>query len=85
MAETRIWRVSLIDGTRAVDGAAARAGRPGRRSHRRGVRLWALLNAQAVMHGRTGGPHDVSVIEDDRQRLAARRETARGARSAAGG
>ena len=73
MAETRIWRASALDGIRAADGAAARAGRTGRRRHRWGVRLWALLNAQAVMNGQTGGPHDVTVIEDDHQRLAARR------------
>jgi hypothetical protein len=35
-------------------------------------RLWTILNAQALIHGRTGGPDDVAFVEDDRPRLARR-------------
>jgi len=65
MAVTTIWRASRM---RAADGrASAASGRPSRR-HRAGHRLWALLNAQAVLNGTAG-----TLIEDDRQRMAARR------------
>jgi len=71
MIDTRIWRASR---TRAAEGRTSLAsgrGDPGRRA---GRRLWTLLNAQALIHGTTGGPDDVTVMEDDRRRLAARRE-----------
>jgi hypothetical protein len=36
------------------------------------LRLWALLNAQALIRGATGGSGDIAFAEDDRQRLARR-------------
>ena len=44
-----------------------------RRSRRLGRQLWALLNAQALLNGTAAGRGDVAVMEDDYQRLAARR------------
>jgi hypothetical protein len=72
MAVTQIWRAA---GRRAADGrASTRHGRRGRgRSHRAGDRLWALLNAQALLNGTTGTAGGVALIEDDRRRMAARR------------
>ena len=70
MAGTQIWRASRI----GTAGGRASAGN-GRLSHghRVGLRLWALLNAQALLNG-TAGPRDgVARIEDDRWRMAARR------------
>jgi hypothetical protein len=43
------------------------------RRNRAGERLWALLHAPALLGGTAGGPDDVTFIEDDRRRLAARR------------
>jgi len=53
----------------AVDGGA-RPGSPGPRRRPRG-RLWALLHAQALLSGLNA---DVLGIEDDRGRMAGRRE-----------
>jgi hypothetical protein len=50
----------------------ASAGRR-RRSRRTGHRLWAVLNAQALLNGTAGTPGGVLPVEDDRRRLAARR------------
>ena len=36
-------------------------------------RIWALLNAQALLSGTAGTPGGVLPVEDDRWRLAARR------------
>lgn len=55
----------------ADDRAPATAGRR-RRSRRAGHRLWALLNAQALLNGTAGTPGGVLPAEDDRRRLAAR-------------
>ena len=44
-----------------------------RRSRRAGHRLWALLNAQALLSGTAMPPGGVLPAEDDRRRLAARR------------
>jgi hypothetical protein len=68
MVETPIWRASR---TRAAGGRTSAASGTGDRG-RAGLRLWTLLNAQALIHGTIGGPGDVAVIEDDRRRLAAR-------------
>jgi hypothetical protein len=38
-----------------------------------GRQLWSLLHAQALLNGTAGGRGDVTVIEDDYRRLAARR------------
>jgi hypothetical protein len=70
MAVTQIWRASRM---RAGDGRAPTAGGRRSRSHRAGPRLWALLNAQAMLNGAAGAPGGVALIEDDRRRLAARR------------
>jgi hypothetical protein len=53
-------------------GGGARPGmrRPGMRRRTRG-RLWALLHAQALL---SGPATDVADIEDDRRRMAGRRE-----------
>ena len=39
--------------------------------------LWTLLHAQALLQGTVGGAGGVVTAEDDRWRLAARRETTR--------
>jgi len=55
----------------AGDRAPAPAAR--RRRSRAGHRLWAVLNAQALLNGTAGTPGGVLPVEDDRRRLAARR------------
>jgi hypothetical protein len=69
MAETPIWRISR---TGAADGRASTARGRGGRGHRAGLRLWTLLNAQALLNGTAGTRDDAAVIEDDRWRMAAR-------------
>ena len=78
MIETRIWRAPP-----ACAGAefAPQARRAETRGPRWRERLWAILNAQALIRGAAGGPDDVAFIEDDRQRLRSRS----GFGSAAGG
>jgi hypothetical protein len=56
----------------ADDRAAAATGR-GHRGRRPRHRLWALLNAQALLSGTAMPPGGVLPAEDDRRRLAARR------------
>jgi hypothetical protein len=70
MAVSQIRRASRI---RTADGRASMTS--GRRSgsHRAGLRLWALLNAQALLNGAAGTAGGVALIEDDRRRMAARR------------
>jgi len=69
MAVPQIWRAPRI---RAADGRASTAsGRRGR-GRRAGPRLWALLNAGALLNGTAGAPDGVALIEDDRRRMAAR-------------
>ena len=70
MAVTQIWRASRM---RAADGRAPAASGGCSRSHRAGRRLWALLNAQALLNGTAGTPGGVVLVEDDRRRMAARR------------
>ena len=69
MIETRIPRVFP---EHIADDLAPRARRdqPHRRTWR--LRLWTLVNAQALIRGAAGGPDDVAFIEDDRRRLARR-------------
>jgi hypothetical protein len=62
MAETHIWRASR------VRVAGGRAG--GGRAPRFAVRIWALLNAQALIRG-PGGGHAWAAVEEDHRRLAA--------------
>jgi hypothetical protein len=57
--------------TCAAGGRASTAG--GRRNGRARARLWALLNAQALLSGAAGNPAGTALIEDDRGRMAARR------------
>ena len=47
-----------------------------RSKSRLAMRLWALLHAQALLRGSIGGAGGVLNAEDDRWRLAARRESA---------
>lgn len=70
MAITHIWRGSRI---RAADGRTSTAGGGCGPSHRAGHRLWALLNAQALLNGTAATPGGVALAEDDRRRMAARR------------
>jgi hypothetical protein len=69
MAGTQIWRASRAGA--AGGRAPARSGR-GSRRHRAGLRLWTLLNAQALLNGTAGTPDGAASIEDDRQRMAGR-------------
>jgi hypothetical protein len=70
MAGTQIWRVSRIG---AAHGRARTASGRGSRGRRAGLRLWTLLNAQALLNGTAGTPDGAAYIEDDRWRMAARR------------
>jgi len=68
--------VSQIAGASRRRAANGRASRPSGlrcRSDRAGQRLWALLNAQALLNGGAGTPDGFALIEDDRRRMAARR------------
>lgn len=69
MAVTQIWRGSRM---RAAGGRASTASGGRGRSHRAKHRLWALLNAQALLNGTAGTPGGAALIEDDRRRMAAR-------------
>jgi hypothetical protein len=66
MAETRIWSASRI---RPAGSRASATGATRGRGRRAGLRLWALLNAQALINGPAGTPGDVAFIEDDRRRM----------------
>lgn len=70
MAVTQIWRASRI---RAADGRASTTGDRRSRNHRAAHRLWALLNAQALLNGTAGTPGGVAHFDDDYRRMAARR------------
>jgi hypothetical protein len=69
MIETQIREASPAC---AADDFAVRTRRSETRARPWRLRLWALLNAQAVIRGRAGGPDEIAFIEDDRQRLARR-------------
>jgi len=69
MAQTQAWRASRIRRAHGETPAAS----DGVSRNRAGVRLWALLHAPALLQGTAGGPDDVTFIEDDSRRLAARR------------
>ncbi len=58
---------------RAAGGRASTAGGRGSRSYRAGLRLRALLNAQALLNGTAGTPDSTALVADDRQPMAARR------------
>ena len=58
---------------RAAGGRASTAGGRGSRGYRAGLRLWTLLNAQALLNGTAGPPDSAALVEDGRQRMAARR------------
>lgn len=70
MAETQAWRAGRI---RQAYGEASVARGGDRRRYRAGVRLWALLHAPALLRGAADEPRDVTFIEDDYRRMAARR------------
>ena len=70
MAGTQIWTASRM---RPARGRASVASGRGSRSHRMGLRLWTLLNAQALLNGTAGNPGDTAFIEDDYRRMARRR------------
>ena len=70
MAETQAWRAGRI---RETYGRAPATGGGERRRFRAGARFWALLHAPALLRGAAGDRHDVTFIEDDYRRLAARR------------
>jgi len=53
------------DGANAADSSKSRLA----------MRLWALLHAPALLRGTIGGTSSALTAEDDRWRLAARRET----------
>jgi len=69
MAETQAWRAG---GIRRAYGEKSATGGMQHRRPRAGARLWALLHAPALLRG-AADPHDVTFIEDDYRRLAARR------------
>jgi len=58
---------------RAANGQASGLSGMRCRSDRAGHRLWALLNAQALLNGTAGTPDGFALIEDDRRRMAGRR------------
>jgi hypothetical protein len=70
MIETGISRardaIAVGDGASTADSSNSRLA----------VRLWTLLHAQALLRGTIGGAGGASYVEDDRRRLAARRESA---------
>jgi hypothetical protein len=70
MTGTQIWTASRM---RAAGGRASTVSGRGIRSHRMRLRLWTLLNAQALLNGTAGAPDGAALIEDDRWRMAARR------------
>jgi len=70
MAVNQIRKASRV---RAAGGRASTAVGRRNRSHRVRPRLFALLNAQALLHGAAGTPGGAALIEDDHRRLAARR------------
>ena len=63
--------------TRPSMAGGAGGGSAGRSRNRLAVRIYALLHAQALLCGTVGGPGGALYVEDDRRRLAARRESAR--------
>ena len=70
MAESQAWRAGRI--RQAYREASAAGGGESRR-HRAAAQFWALLHAPALLRGAAGDRHDVTFIEDDYRRLAARR------------
>jgi hypothetical protein len=70
MAITEIWRASRI---RVADGRAPTVSARRNRTQWARPRLWALLNAQALLDGTAGTLGGGVPIEDDRRRMAARR------------
>lgn len=68
MIETRTGPARRAAGAGGPDAADAS-------TNRLAMRLWTLLHAQALLRGPAGGAGDVLTAEDDRWRLAARRES----------
>jgi hypothetical protein len=74
MAGIQIWKASR---TRAAGRGASLVSGGSTRGWRAGLRLWTLLNAQALINGTTGTPDYVAFIEDDRRRMQAAAERPR--------
>jgi hypothetical protein len=72
MVATQFGRDSRVG---ADDGRASTASGTRSRGRRAGSRLWALLNAQALLTGAAGPRGAAGLIEDDRRRMAGRRVT----------
>jgi hypothetical protein len=68
MTVTQSWRAARVGST--VERTAVSGSRS--RNHRAAVRLWALLNAQALLNGTAGSLDGGALSEDDRWRMAAR-------------
>jgi hypothetical protein len=69
MVETQIWRAAPVC---AADDLAVGARRSETRDRPWRLRLWALLNAQALIRGAIAGPEDIAFVEDDSHRVARR-------------
>jgi hypothetical protein len=70
MTITQSWRAARA---RTVPGRASAVSGRRSRDHRAAVRLWALLNAQALLNGTAGTLDGGGLSEDDRWRMAAPR------------
>jgi hypothetical protein len=69
MAITQIWtgsRVNAAGGREPVAGGGSLGRRAGRQ-------LWTLLHAQGLLNGTAGSRDVVTLVEDDRGRMSARR------------
>jgi hypothetical protein len=70
MIQTGIRRIPDTSAVGNRDGESA----AGSNLSRLAVHLWTLLHAQALLRGTIGAPGGAPCIEDDRPRLAARRQ-----------
>jgi hypothetical protein len=70
MTVTQSFRAARV---RTAAGRASAVSGRRNRDHRAGVRLWALLNAQALLNGTAGTLDRGGLSEDDRWRMAGRR------------
>ena len=69
MSGTRVWEAPVC----TAAAPAPRVRDRGSRGRRIGRQLWSLLHAQALLNGTAGGRAGATFVEDDYQRLAARR------------
>jgi hypothetical protein len=68
-----VSQMTSLSRRRAAKSRASRASGMRCRSDRVLQRLWALLNARALLNGAAGTAGGVALIEDDSRRMAARR------------